>query len=412
MEEGEQRLVEILKLTEKLFSATTHSEMVDVILQRASAVLGCRVCLISLQKGKLVIENGIPFCGHGIGETISQKKGEKFLRGVIDDGHIVTVSDPLDDKRIDYLRPLVERLHISSIIFSPLHCAKGENIGVLVFDALRGKKFSREDAKFVKMISHVAALAIQREVREQKEKLRMLKEVESRALEVNSSVMAHAIRNPLTALGGFVPQIKKILFPHREKMLEILGKRDSEKIETRHDRIISEVERIEHLVSTVLSLAKPAALNLQKTNPNAFLGETVENLKLNHSRRATFASKFDDHLAGINLMIDRYHLQTCIDDLVNNALDAFATKIFVGTKLSKTRCLIMIIDNGDGIDPKDVEDIFVLFMTKNKPNGTGLGLPSVRHIVRSHGGEVVVKKSEKGRTEFEISLPIPGLTQK
>ncbi len=403
MEEWEQRLFEILKLTEKLFTVTTHNEMVDAILQRASAVLGCRVCLISLQKGKLVIENGIPFCEHGIGETVSQKKGEKLLKGIIDGGHIVTISDPLDDKRIDYLRPLVERLHISSIMFSPLHCAKGENLGILVFDALQGKKFSREDAKFVKMISHTAALAVQREIREQKEKLEILKDGELRAIGLNSSIMAHVLRNLVTSFGGNAIRVKKAVDSNRKKLRKVFG-RKSTALERNIKVMVEDTERMGKIISDVLDLSKPAVLDLQKYNINKLLKDIVETLRIAHSDRAGFTLKLDDHLDGVSLMIDSCRFQTCIGDLVDNAFDASATKIFIGTKLSKTRCIVTIIDNGSGIDPKDIEDIFALFMTKGKPKGTGLGLPSVRHIIKGHGGEITVK-SEGRRTEFEISLP-------
>lgn len=407
MEEDERKLLEILKLTERLFDTVTHQEMVDIILQKAVAIFNCRVCLISLKKEELVVENGLPFWGHGIGETISSKRGERFLKGIINSGHTVVIDDPLADKRLDYLRLLVERYKISSIIFSPLRCAKGENLGILVFDALENRKFQKKDVKFAKIISHVATLAMKREIREQKEKLEILKDGELRALGINSAVMAHALRNPLVPLGGFAWWIKKTLSRHREKLSEILGEEKMGKLTHFNEQIISEVGRMEYLISTVLELTKPAVLELQKCNLNMLLTEIVEKLRLTPRGNPVFTLKLDDHLDSARLMIDSYRLQTCIDDLVNNALDASATKISISTKkLSKTMCTITVTDNGDGIDQEDIEEVFVLFMTKGKKNGTGLGLPSVRHLIKGHGGEITVE-SKKGETKFEISLPIP-----
>lgn len=402
MEEWEHRLFEILKLAEKLFSTTTHSEMVDAILQRASTVLDCRVCLISLQKGKLIIENGVPFCGHGIGETVSQKKGEKFLKGVITDGHIVTVSDPLDDKRIDYLRPLVERLHISSIIFSPLHCAKGENIGVLVFDALRGKKFSREDAKFVKMISHVAALAIQRETREQKEKLEILRNERMVTLGVSSAAMSHTVRNVLTPIGGLALRIVKLLPADDSKQID---SKDIEALRRYAGAIYSDVKKLEKITYGVLNYSKPE-VHLQKCNLNLLLAEEIGKMKMVYKDIA-FKSKFDDRLSLVNFMVDECRFLCCIDDLIRNAIEARATSIFLRTKLSKLACTISIIDNGDGIDPQIIDDVFAPFMT-SKINGNGLGLANVKAVVEAHNGEITVK-SEGGRTVFSIKISLPSL---
>ena len=95
-----------------------------------------------------------------------------------------------------------------------------------------------------------------------------------------------------------------------------------------------------------------------------------------------------------------------MSDLVSNAYEAGATIVNIETKLTKTQCVITAINNGHDIDPRDQEDIFEMFMTKGKPRGTGLGLPTARHIVKGHGGEIKVD-SKEGKTVFEISLPRP-----
>lgn len=402
MEEDEKKLLEIFKLTERLFSTITHHEIVDAILQKAIAIFNCRVCLISIQKGKLVIENGLPFYGYGIGEIISPKRGEKFLRGIIDGGHTVIINDPINDKRFDYLRLLIERYRISSVIFSPLRCAKGEDLGILIFDALEERKFRKEDVKFAKAISHVAVLAMQREIREQKEKTKMLRDERMVTLGKHSAAVAHSIRNILTPV-----RIAASLMTETISSGATSQKKRKE-VKEYAELVSSNVAKLENVVKNILDFSKPNVY-LEKCRLNILLAEEIKKLRFTYSNLA-FKVDLDNRLSLVSFMIDKYRFLICLDDLVRNAVEAGATKVLIRSKLSKLECVISIVDNGEGIDPQIIDDIFMPSMT-TKCNGTGLGLAIVASIVENHNGRVAVK-SEKGRTEFKIFLPLSSSTQK
>ena len=63
-----------------------------------------------------------------------------------------------------------------------------------------------------------------------------------------------------------------------------------------------------------------------------------------------------------------------------------------------------VIDTGSGIDPQQQRRIFEAFYS-TKPNGSGLGLPTVKRIIEAHGGTIECQ-SEKGRgSRFTICLP-------
>ena len=71
--------------------------------------------------------------------------------------------------------------------------------------------------------------------------------------------------------------------------------------------------------------------------------------------------------------------------------------------------VVRIADTGPGIPPELLDRIFYPFFT-TKPSGSGIGLPSARKAVESHGGWLDVE-SEPGRgTNFIMKLPVGGRT--
>ena len=68
-----------------------------------------------------------------------------------------------------------------------------------------------------------------------------------------------------------------------------------------------------------------------------------------------------------------------------------------------------IIDNGPGINPRDLERIFYP-MISGRPDGSGLGLSITQHIVSEHNGVVQVS-SAFGHPVFSIFLPFEQPTE-
>ena len=77
--------------------------------------------------------------------------------------------------------------------------------------------------------------------------------------------------------------------------------------------------------------------------------------------------------------------------------------IHVTTGVRAGRPFVRIRDNGRGIPAPDRRHIFRLFFTTRK-NGSGLGLPIVRQIVRQHGGSVYVRSREGKGTTITVTL--------
>src|SRR5271154_5749197 len=95
-------------------------------------------------------------------------------------------------------------------------------------------------------------------------------------------------------------------------------------------------------------------------------------------------------------------------NIIDNAIDAMAGKgeLRVRTYREDGRVVIEIADNGPGISPEVEPHIFEpFFTTKGVGQGTGLGLDTVRRIVKKHRGSIHVN-SEPGDTRFQVWLPL------
>ena len=97
-------------------------------------------------------------------------------------------------------------------------------------------------------------------------------------------------------------------------------------------------------------------------------------------------------------------------NIIENSL-RYAKEIRVDVSNNDENCFIEILDDGDGIPEKNYEDVFKPFFTldpsRNKLKGeSGLGLTIARDIVRSHGGDIKLSKSDLGGLKTTINLPL------
>ena len=97
-------------------------------------------------------------------------------------------------------------------------------------------------------------------------------------------------------------------------------------------------------------------------------------------------------------------------NIIENSL-RYADIIDVEVSNDEENCYISISDNGTGIPEKNYEDVFKPFFTldpsRNKLKGeSGLGLTIARDIIRSHGGDIKISKSNLGGMKILIDLPL------
>lgn len=204
--------------------------------------------------------------------------------------------------------------------------------------------------------------------------------------------IAHEIRNPMTALKGFI------------QLLEDLVKED---FSTYFHIITSEIQRIETIITEFLVLAKPQALQYLEQDVQIIMKETLELLTaealLNNVR---FETDFEDEECKI--FCEGNQLKQVFINIIKNALEVMpegGTIRIKSSQVMENYVCISIIDQGNGISKEKLKKLGEPFYT-TKERGTGLGLMVSYKIIEEHNGYIEVESEVDKGTSFYIYLPI------
>lgn len=113
------------------------------------------------------------------------------------------------------------------------------------------------------------------------------------------------------------------------------------------------------------------------------------------------------HPENLKIYADPNLLGQVVLNIMKNAIQAMKgrknSKLQVRVENSSNQTSIKIMDNGPGITPDILSEIFVPFFT-TKTEGTGIGLSIARQIMRAHGGNIKVSSIPEKETIFTLSL--------
>jgi two-component system nitrogen regulation sensor histidine kinase NtrY len=114
--------------------------------------------------------------------------------------------------------------------------------------------------------------------------------------------------------------------------------------------------------------------------------------------------------AVVELNLDSEQIRRAFINLFENAIDAIEEKgeIHITTRLDEERKIVSIefADNGVGIDPKNLNKLFLPHFTTKK-RGSGLGLAIVNRIIVDHNGTIQIQENHPRGTKILIELPCP-----
>jgi PAS domain S-box-containing protein len=172
------------------------------------------------------------------------------------------------------------------------------------------------------------------------------------------------------------------------------------------DRVLMTARHLETLLQEFKDFSRLQRLELQGVALAPFFAE-VEAAWTSEAT-ARYVRLRIDGVPRVTVRADRLKLRRVFDNLVKNALEAIdhgpGTVDITVAKREPNSVRITVADSGPGI-PAD-RDPFALFET-TKPNGTGLGLASVRQIISAHGGTIELQRGSASGAVFTIDLLLP-----
>ncbi|HEY0752306.1 MAG TPA: response regulator, partial [Chitinophagaceae bacterium] len=222
-----------------------------------------------------------------------------------------------------------------------------------------------------------------------------------------------------TSVLGFAKIIKKRL---EEKIFPNIDQSDPKTVKTINQIsdnlkvVVSEGERLTHLINDVLDLAKIEAGKMEWNLEDVSLSEVADRAisattSLFDQKKLTLEKEIELNLPAISG--DRDKLIQVMINLISNAVK-FTDKGSVLCRVYKKKkeLVVSISDTGIGIAPEDHAAVFEQFKQvggdtlTDKPKGTGLGLPICKEIIEHHGGRIWLESTPGKGSTFSFALPL------
>ncbi len=351
------------KLTSSLYMPELMEGVLDLLVDR----LGVEKCAIRLldDDGYLRIKsfrNLSPLAGEvGIKPDMRPLLGQCLLTP-----QVISVAD--SSIVWDRLQGLHEEETMASFVMAPI-TTETMSLGVLSAASSQKGYFAKEHMEFFQSLASQLGLAVR-----------------------SAQMVAHHIRNPLVAIGGFAHRLYKKL---------PVGSVTQQYAEI----IIKEAERLEQLVRDIVETTVVTIPREEEQDPNqvvrgalGILKETFEEKKI--KLKVNLAADLPP------LIMDVGNLKRALLQLIANALEALPEggTLEIVTAHHNGVVLIQVIDNGKGIPASILPHIFDTFFS-TKPTGPGLGLPIVHRIISQHRGQITIDSEENVGTKITVKLP-------
>jgi signal transduction histidine kinase len=212
------------------------------------------------------------------------------------------------------------------------------------------------------------------------------------SLGILASGVAHEINNPLGGMFNCVQMLEQMGEDKnfRQKYLKLLK-----------DGLI----RIEDTVGKLLWMSRKKDKNIQTVEITQSLRDVYPFIEYRLvQNNITYNAQAED---GISVSIDPIDLQQVLINLMINAIQSMKDggTLNINTFSQNSEVVLEISDTGEGIDKKNLHNIFDPFYTTKKPGeGTGLGLWLTYEIVKNYDGDIAVRSTKGEGTTFSITF--------
>lgn len=208
-----------------------------------------------------------------------------------------------------------------------------------------------------------------------------------------AAVIAHEVKNPLTAVRGAIQVIGRRLPP---------DSRDGPVVK----EVVSRLDSLNELIQDLLLFARTPTLKIAPVEVASLLRLTADFLAQDPALHNVV---IDINGGAPPIMADADLLRIVLQNLLLNAAQAMqgsGTIRAVVTAGTQGGCRVAISDTGPGMSDEVREKLFRPFFT-TKARGTGLGLATARRLIEAHRGTIGVECPPEGGTVVLIDLPGP-----
>jgi len=424
--EAKQRATELStvnSISKALASQLNADDLIKMVGDQLKDLFRANIVYLALLNPKTKVIN-FPY---QYGDKMAPiKLGEGLTSKIILNGEPLLINKDLQELR---LQLGIQRIGVPAASYLGVPIPVGdENIGVLSIQSTEHEnRFNENDLRLLSTIASSVGVALNNAALFEDVKLAKMEAEASgkaaeRANEAKSaflSTVSHELRTPLTSVLGFAKIIRKRL---EEKIFPIVDKKDPKtektigQISENLHVVISEGERLTHLINDVLDLAKIEAGKMEWNQESVSMSEVAERAiaattSLFDQKALKLIKNIDTDLPDITG--DRDKLIQVIINLISNSVK-FTDKGSVTCTVSqqKDEIVVSISDTGIGIAPGDFGAVFEQFKQvggdtlTDKPKGTGLGLPICKEIVEHHGGRIWLESEVGKGSIFSFALPV------
>jgi len=404
-EEGTELIVRLQSITAGLSEARTPDEVAAVIVDRGAQALGASAAFITL-----VSDDGADVTmAHALG--IPEKATGRWRHFPISTPtvvtHVIRSGAPIfpdSEEAASGEDPLL--LGVQTILRDRVWAVlpllvRGRSIGALVFLLSKGRWLTQDERNFTLNLAHLGAQALER-ARLQEREVLMWAESE-RLQKTLLSAIAHDLKTPLTIVQGCLDAMLT-----EGDRLEPAARR--ELLTIAHQG----VKRFSRLVTGVLQKRRLETGMVQLQREPANLIDVVQSAVDEVSSGLDRPRYRVDLPEGLPLIpMDSLFVSHVLINLLDNAAKYSApeTRIDVGARLENGHVVISVADQGNGITPEQLNQVFNASAQPNEPftsdraRGSGLGLTIATGFVEAHKGRIWAARREGGGMVVNVSIP-------
>ena len=214
-----------------------------------------------------------------------------------------------------------------------------------------------------------------------------------------SSIVAHEMRQPLSAISLYTYALKRMFARPGAKI-------DPAMVEDVLTKLQTETARADAIVTKVRSYAKSDKLHRERIYLDDPVQTAIGDLRASERYRANIRT---GRMEKVLVMADPFEMQLVASNLIKNALEVLQNvaggEVFVRVEAIADKAVLTVSDNGPEMSKEDFAQIQSFSRKSGKREGLGLGLSIVNGIVQAHGGTMTFQRRLAGGLTVIVALP-------